>query len=152
KGSALFWRWLVVMVLVLVPLALAVLPNLSALLHPVYVEQPKGPPTLQTPRPGAFAFLFLAVVLGGLALVWYRIEAFRYLAARVRLAAIQLHSSAKGMSGVGQVLLYCLGLIGLVVVMGVAFAVLSLAAQPIVKGAIAAKTLTPLTIVMVSVA
>jgi uncharacterized membrane protein YjgN (DUF898 family) len=152
KGSALFWRWLVVMALVLVPLALAVLPNLSALLHPVYVEQPKGPPTLQTPHPGAFAFLFLAVVLGGLALVWYRIEAFRYLAARVRLAAIQLHSSAKGMSGVGQVLLYCLGLIGLVVVMGVAFAVLSLAAQPIVKGAIAAKTLTPLTIVMVSVA
>jgi len=151
KGSALFWRWLVVMVLVLVPLALAVLPNLSALLHPVYVEQPKGPPTLQTPRPGAFAFLFLAVVLGGLALVWYRIEAFRYLAARVRLAAIQLHSGAKGMSGVGQVLLYFLGLLGLTVALGIVVVVVIMSALPIVKGAVAGKTLAPETLGLIGV-
>ena len=80
KGSPLFWRWLVVMVLAVVPIAAAVLPNLSALLHPVYIQQAKGPPSLDLPHPGAFGFLFFAVSLGGLALVWYRIEAFRYLA------------------------------------------------------------------------
>src|SRR5262249_8523378 len=63
RGSALSWRWLIVLALIVVPVALAVLPNLSALSHPVYVPQPKGPPRLQAPHPGAFAFFFFAFFL-----------------------------------------------------------------------------------------
>jgi uncharacterized membrane protein YjgN (DUF898 family) len=125
-GSALFGRWLVVIVAVVVPLALAILPNLSALLHPVYIDvavtgknAAAGASTkvLQLPHPRAFGFLFLAVLLGGLALVWYRIEAFRYLASRVQLDAMQLHSGERGMSGIGRVLLWGLGMLGTGVVL-----------------------------------
>lgn len=151
SGSVLFWRWLVVIVLLVVPIVLAVLPNLSAFVHPVYVPQPKGPPRLQIPHPGAFAFLFVAAVLGGLALVWYRIEAFRYLASRVRLGTMQLHSGAKGMSAIGQILLYGLGLIGISIAMGIVFFIIGMAALPIAKGAIAGKAVAPQTLGLIAV-
>jgi uncharacterized membrane protein YjgN (DUF898 family) len=145
-GSALFWRWLVVLTVIVVPLALAILPNLSALTHPVYVPQPKGAPRLQAPHPSAFAFFFLAFLLGGLALVWYRIEAFRYLASRVRLDTMQLHSGARGISGIGKVLLFFLGCVGIAIVTGIVFAGIGAMAAPIVRGAIVGKTIAPQTI------
>jgi uncharacterized membrane protein YjgN (DUF898 family) len=151
KGGALFWRWLVAIALLVIPVALAVLPNLSAFMHPVYVPQPKGPPRQLIPHPGAFAFFFLAAFLGGLALVWYRIEAFRYLASRVRLGTIQLHSDAKGMSGVGRVLLFYLGLIGISIAMGIVFFIVGMAAVPIAKGVIAGKAIAPQMLVLIAV-
>ena len=151
KGSALFWRWLVVIALLVIPVALAMLPNLSAFMHPVYVPQPKGPPRQLIPHPGAFAFFFLAAFLGGLALVWYRIEAFRYLASRVRLGTMQLHSDAKGMSGVGRVLLFYLGLIGISIAMGIVFFIVGMAAVPIAKGVIAGKAIAPQMLVLIAV-
>jgi hypothetical protein len=56
---------------------------------------------------------------------------------------MELHSGARGMAGVGQVLLYCLGLIGLTIVMGVAVGVLAIAVLPSAKTAIAAGTFAP---------
>ena len=153
RGSALFGRWLVVIALLVVPLALAILPNLPALMHPMYVPQPKGPPQLQPPpHPGAFAFFFVAFFLGGLALVWYRIEAFRYLASRVRLDTMQLHSDARGLQGVGQVLLFGLGMIGISVAIGVVVAILGVVAFPIAKSAIAGKAIAPQTIGLIGFA
>ncbi|HEY1506591.1 MAG TPA: DUF898 family protein, partial [Stellaceae bacterium] len=152
KGSALFGRWLVVLALIVVPVALAVLPNLSALTHPVYLPQPKGPPRLQAPHPGAFAFFFFAFVLGALGLIWYRIEAFRYLASRVRLGTMQLHSAAKGTSGIGMVLLFCLGMIGISIALGIVIFVVGMMAVPLVKGAVIGKTIAPQTLVLYVVA
>jgi uncharacterized membrane protein YjgN (DUF898 family) len=143
KGSALFGRWLVVVVLLVIPVASALLPNLSALLHPVYVPQPKGSPSLELPHPAALALGFLsAFSLGFLALVWYRIEAFRYLASRIRLGAIQLHSAAKGITGVGRVLLFSLGLIGILIGLGIVLRILYAVAFPLVLGMMAGKTLS----------
>jgi uncharacterized membrane protein YjgN (DUF898 family) len=143
KGSALFGRWLVVVVLLVIPVASALLPNLSALLHPVYVPQPKGSPSLELPHPAALALGFLsAFSLGFLALVWYRIEAFRYLASRIRLDAIQLHSAAKGITGVGRVLLFSLGLIGILIGLGIVLRILYAVAFPLVLGMMAGKTLS----------
>jgi uncharacterized membrane protein YjgN (DUF898 family) len=161
KGSALFGRWLVVMAVIAIPLALAILPNLSALLHPAYVDiavtgkksAAAAPKMLQLPHPILLAiFPALSVILGVLALIWYRIEAFRYLASRVGLGTMQLNSDARGMIGVGQVLLFGLGMIGLSIAMGLVFAVLGFVALPIVKAAIVGKTIAPQTIGLVAVA
>jgi len=97
-------------------------------------------------------FPALSVILGVLALIWYRIEAFRYLASRVGLGTMQLNSDARGMIGVGQVLLFGLGMIGLSIAMGLVFAVLGVIAVPIVKAAIVGKTIAPQTIGLVAVA
>ena len=131
KGGDLFRRWLVVLAVVGLPLALALLPNLSALLHPVYVDvavtaksSAAVPPlkVLQLPHPVLLGiFPPLAAIFGFLALIWYRIEAFRYLASRVRLDTMQLHSGASGMQGVGQVLLFGLGMFGITILVGLAF-------------------------------
>lgn len=161
SGGALFWRWLVVIAAIVVPFALAILPNLSALLHPVYVDvaiagknAAAGATTkrLQLPHPGAFGFLFLAIVLGGLAAVWYRIEAFRYLASRVQLDTMQLHSGARGMSGIGKVLLFCLGLIGISIVMGLVFTMAGVIGVAIVRGAHAGTQIAPQTLFVATVA
>jgi len=149
KGSALFWRWLVVVVLLVAPLVLAILPNLSALLHPVYIPQPKGAPMLKMPHPLAFLFILVAVLAGGLALIWYRIEAFRYLASRIRLDTIQLHSAAKGITGVGRVLLFSLGLIGILVGLGIVLRILYAVAFPLVLGMIAGKTLSTISLSLI---
>jgi len=152
KGSALFWRWLVVMVLLVAPLALAVLPNFSALVHPVYLPQPKGLPTLELPHPATLAPGFLsAFSLGFLALVWYRIEAFRYLASRVRLGTMQLDSAAKGMTGIGRVLLFSVGMVAMMIGLGLVFWVLSAVAIPILRGAIAGKSLSITTLGIIGI-
>jgi hypothetical protein len=96
------------------------------------VPQPKGAPTLQVPHPLAFLFIFLAVLLGGLALIWYRVEAFRYFASRVRLNPMQLHSGAWGMVVAGRVVLFALGLIVVVVVAFVLFRMISSAIAPVI--------------------
>lgn len=162
KGSDLFARWLLVMVVIGIPVVLAVLPNLSALLHPVYSDLPSAgkatagaPPLkmLQLPHPLLLAMLpAFAVMLGFFALVWYRIEAFRYLASRVRLGTMQLHSDARGLQGVGQVLLYGLGLMGISIAMGIVFAILAVVAIPIVKAAIVGKTVAPQTVGVIGAA
>jgi uncharacterized membrane protein YjgN (DUF898 family) len=161
KGSALFGRWLVVMAVIAIPLALAILPNLSALLHPVYVDiavtgknaAAAAPKMIQLPHPILLAIIpALAIGLGVLALVWYRIEAFRYLASRVQLGAMRLHSDARGMIGVGQILLFGLGLLGLSIAMGIVFAVLGVIAVPLVKAAIIDKTIEPQTIGLIAFA
>ena len=134
KGSDLFWRWLVVMAVIGIPLALAVLPNLSALLHPVYVDVPvaakngaaAAPPlkVLQMPHPALLGiFPAIAAMLGVFALVWYRIEAFRYLASRISLSTMRLHSDARGLQGVGQLLLFGLGMFGIMFLVGLAFVI-----------------------------
>jgi hypothetical protein len=151
KGSALFGRWLVVIVLLVGPILLAVLPNLSALLHPVYIPQPKGAPMLQMPHPLAFLFILVAVLAGGLALIWYRVEAFRYLASRVTLVPMHLGSAARGSKAVGQALLFGLGTIGLVIGVGILFAIFSAGAAPIVRGMIAGKSVTPEMAIMIGV-
>jgi hypothetical protein len=51
------------------------------------------------------------------------------------------------MSAVGQMLLFGLGMIGLLIVLMIVFGVLAAVALPIGKAALAAKTLTPQTIV-----
>jgi len=146
KGSSLFWRWLVVMVLFIAPLMLAVVPNVAALAHPVYVPQPKGPPTLALPHPvGLAAGFFLAFLLGFLAVVWYRIEAFRYLASHIRLDTMQLHSAAKGMTGVGRILLFFLGLIGIVIGLSIVIGILSAVAFPLVREMTAGKSVSMVT-------
>jgi len=163
KGGDLLRRWLVVMAVIVIPVALAVLPNLSALLHRVYIDLPtttgKNGATaaplhmLQLPHPILLGVLpALAVMLGLLALVWYRIEAFRYLASRVRLETMQLLSDARGMQGVGQVLLYGLGLIGISIAMGIVVMVLGVAAFPIAKAAIAGKAIAPQTLGLIGAA
>lgn len=150
RGRDLLWRWLVVMAFVIVPVAVAILPNLNALLHPVYVEvppvAPQLPPTrhLQLPHAGLLAFLALAVIGGGLALVWYRIEAFRYLASRTSLGGMRLHSKAKGSSAVGQVLLFGLGLLGIGIATGIVFMVLGGMVATFAKAFLVGKTINPL--------
>jgi hypothetical protein len=151
KGSALFGRWLVVIVLLVAPIFLAILPNLSALLHPVYIPQPKGPPSLQMPHPLAFLLILVAVLAGGLALIWYRVEAFRYLASRVTLRPMRLGSAARGSKALGQALLFGLGMIGLLIGVGILFALLSAIAAPIVRGMIAGRSATPETAIMISI-
>jgi hypothetical protein len=84
-------------------------------------------------------------------LIWYRIEAFRYLASRVRLGAMQLHSEAKGMTGLGQVLLFGLGFIGLCVVVSVAIGAIAAAGVPAAKAAITGRTLSPEVLIMIVV-
>ncbi|HEX4195650.1 MAG TPA: hypothetical protein VHY80_21245, partial [Stellaceae bacterium] len=86
---------------------------------------------------------------GGLALVWYRIEAFRYLASQVRLSAMQLHSNAKGTSAVGQMLLFGLGMIGIAIGLSLLFALLSAIAMPILQGVIVGKTVSPPALIVV---
>lgn len=140
-GRDLLLRWLVVMILGWGPILLALVPNL-ALLHPVDVPGPPGkPPTLSLPHPGAFAFLLVSFFAGGLALVWYRIEAFRYLASHVTLGEMRLCSAAKGSKAVGQVLWFGLGLLGVFVGLGILFAILTAIASPLLKATVVAKTL-----------
>jgi hypothetical protein len=148
KGSALFGRWIVVMVLCVVPILLAVLPNLSALLHPVYIPQPKGAPMLQVPHPLAFLFIVIGVLAGGFALVWYRVEAFRYLASHVTLGPMRLGSAARGSNALGQALLFGLGTIGIMIGIGLFFMFLSMIAAPLIKATVSGKTLTPQTIII----
>ncbi len=81
----------------------------------------------------------LALGLGFLALVWYRIEAFRYLASRVRLGPMLLHSGAKGMSGVGRMLLVLSRHIGVAIALGIGVAILGMIAVPIKKAALPVK-------------
>jgi uncharacterized membrane protein YjgN (DUF898 family) len=150
-GGDLLLRWLVVMALVVVPIALAVVPNLAALLHPVYAEQAKGPPLLQLPHPAALAFLALSALAGGLAFIWYRIESFRYLASRVTLGDMRLHSAAKGSSAIGRVLLFGLGMIGLSIGIGLVFLLLGMAAIPIAKTMLVGKSIAPQTIAVFGV-
>ncbi len=151
KGSALFWRWLVVIALLVIPLALAILPNLSALLHPIYIPQAHGNPALQVPHPLAFLFIFVAALAGGLALIWYRVEAFRYLASRVTLRQIRLSSTARGSSAMGQALLFGLGMIGLVIGVALLFALFSAVAAPIVRGMIVSRSVTPEAAVIIGI-
>ena len=162
-GSALFRRWLVVMAVTVLPLALALLPNLSALLHPVYVDVAAtaknsggaaGPlKILQLPHPLLLAIIpAFAAILGVFALIWYRIEAFRYLASRVRLDTMQLHSDARGLQGVGQMLLYGLGLFGISLAIGLVFMILGVVAIPIVKAAIVGKGIAPQTLGLIGAA
>lgn len=140
-GRDLLLRWLVVMILGWGPILLALVPNL-ALLHPVDVPGPPGkPPTLSLPHPGDFAFLLVSFFAGGLALVWYRIEAFRYLASQVTLGEMRLYSAAKGSKAVGQVLWFGLGLLGVFVGLGILFAILIAIASPMLKATVVAKTL-----------
>lgn len=143
-GRDLLWRWLVVLALGIVPLALAILPNLAALLHPVYLPGPPGKPPIRFwPHPGSFALLFVAFGAGGLALVWYRIEAFRYLASRVTLGEMRLTSAAKGMTAVGKVVLFGLGLFGVLIGTGLFLVIIGAVALPILKTMVADKSLTP---------
>jgi hypothetical protein len=153
-GSALFGRWLVVIALLVIPLALAILPNLTGLLHSSLVPAKGAEPgsNIVLPHPGAFALLFLAFPLGGLALIWYRIEAFRYLASQLRLETMQLHSDARGMQGIGQVLLYGLGLFGISIAMGLVFLIVGVIAIPIAKAALVDKTIAPQTLGLIGAA
>ena len=161
-GSALLGRWLVVMAVTVLPLALAILPNLAALLHPVYVDvavtaknsAAAGPmKIMQLPHPLLLAIIpAFAAILGVFALIWYRIEAFRYLASQVRLDTMQLHSDARGLQGVGQVLLYGLGLFGISLAMGLVFMILGVVAFPIVKAALVGKTIAPQTLGLIGAA
>lgn len=147
-GRDLLWRWLVAMALIWIPVLLAVLPNLNALLHPTFIEvpplNPRLPPTrhLDLPHPGAFAFFAIGVVGGGLALVWYRIEAFRYLASRVTLGEMRLGSAARGSMAVGQVLLFGLGLAGVMVGIALIFVIVGMVALPILQTMVVDKPLT----------
>lgn len=153
-GSALFGRWLVVMAVTVLPLALAILPNLSGLLHSSLVPAKGAAPgsNIIVPHPGAFAFIFLPFFLGGLALVWYRIEAFRYLASRVRLNTMQLHSDARGLQGVGQVLLFGLGLAGISIAIGIVFMIVGVMGVAVVRGAHVGTAMTPQTLGLIGVA
>jgi uncharacterized membrane protein YjgN (DUF898 family) len=154
KGSALFSRWLVVMLCFWVPLLLTILPNLSLFSHlsqfkPTADGKP-DPALLQLG--GVVARFYLAIVLGGLAFVWYRIEAFRYLASRVKLGTMQLHSGAKGMTAVGRVLLYgveMMGImLGIMVVVGIGAAIV----LPVVKASLAGQTIAPTALAAIVVA
>ena len=97
---------------------------------------------LQLPHPLAFLFILVAVLAGGLALIWYRVEAFRYLASRVTLSPLQLHSAARGSKAVGQALLFGLGMIGIIIAISILFAILSAVATPLVRGMIG-RSVTP---------
>ena len=158
RGSGLFLRWLLVLVLFWGPILLAVLPNLNALLHPTFVTLPAASPklqpttTLQLPHLGAFGFLAISFVGGALALVWYRVETFRYLASHVTLSGLRLHSAAKGMSAVGQVLLFCLGMIGIFIALGIVVAIVIGIATPIIRSSLAGTTATPQTGVLIGFA
>ena len=143
KGSALLPRWLVVIACVLLPIVLAVAPNLAGLLHPVYVELQPGKPILSLPHPGAFTLLFVSVIAGGLTFVWYRIEAFRYLASHIKLGEIRLHSAAKGSTAVGRLLLFGLGMIGIAIGFAVIMYLAGLIAGPIIKAATGGKPIQP---------
>ncbi len=153
RGIDLFWRWLVVIAAIVVPLALAVLPNLSALLHPVYIPQDKGAPTLDVPHPLAMLFLFVAALAGVLMLIWYRVEAYRYLASRVTLSEMRLRSAARGSMAVGQALLFGLGMIGMIIGISLVFFLVTGVAGPLVRAMIATgQTVSPVTVVLIGFA
>jgi uncharacterized membrane protein YjgN (DUF898 family) len=144
RGIDLLWRWLVVMAAVVIPLALAILPNLSALLHPVYIpEDNGGAPSLDMPHPFAMLLLFVAALAGALTLIWYRVEAFRYIASRFFLSDMRLRSGARGSKAVGQTLLLGLGMIGLTIGVALLFALFSAVAAPMVRGMITGESMTP---------
>jgi uncharacterized membrane protein YjgN (DUF898 family) len=142
-GRDLLPRWLVVMALGIVPVALAVVPNLAVQFAQGPLKPSQSP--IHFPHPGAFAFLLITFFAGGLAFVWYRIEAFRYLASRVRLGDMQLRSAARGTSAIGQVLLFGLGMMLIGIGMAVVFGMLATIGAPIAKGMVAGKTMTPQT-------
>ncbi len=143
RGIDLLWPWLVVLAAVCVPLALAlaILPNLSPLLHPVYVDIPLTQENgnasshfLHLPHPVLMGLMVaLALGLGFLALVWYRIEAFRYLGSRVRLGPMLLHSGAKGLTGVGRLLLGCLGMFAGFLVLSICVAIIVAGISMLIK-------------------
>jgi uncharacterized membrane protein YjgN (DUF898 family) len=153
KGSALLWRWLIVMLCFWGPFLLTILPNLALLSHLSQLKPTPGgkpdPAFLQLG--GVLARVYATILLSGLTFVWYRIEAFRYLASRVKLGTMQLHSAAKGMTAVGRVLLYGIEMtgimLGLVLVGGIGAAIL----LPIIKASLAGQTIAPSTLVAIAV-
>jgi uncharacterized membrane protein YjgN (DUF898 family) len=133
SGFMLFLRSLVVYALFLAPLAVAYAANFSWLIAAkrAGVGADPGMP----PHPAAFLLFFVVIFAGIPAVIWYTVAKFRYFANSTSLGEVRLKSAARTSSVLGYVIVFMLGLIGLLILLGV---VVSIAAG------VAAVSMSPL--------
>lgn len=119
----LFPRWLIVMALLVLPVLAIIGTNLTFFPEVMRAQAQAGRLAVKLPHPGALWFLLVSVFAGGPALIWYWIVSFRYIASRTRLGEMRMLSMAKGRSVLRTVLLFLLGSLGFVIILGIGFAV-----------------------------
>ncbi len=125
SGAPLLWRWLIVLLLFAVPIAIPFVLNWQALSELSSGVRPQ--PGFKLPHGGAFGYIVVAFLAGIPALIWYRVAAFRYIAARTRLGEIQLRSDARAGRVLRHVFLSGFAFFGAVLAIGVVVSVIGFA-------------------------